>query len=105
MKILIPNNCPECGAELVRINDQLFCQNKACPAQINKKVEHFAKTLGIKGLGEKTIQKLFLESIPELYQLDLDELKEIVGEKTAVKLLDEIEKSKSSSFATVLAAM
>lgn len=105
MKIEIPTQCPECGSALVRINDQLFCQNKACPAQINKKIEHFAKTLGIKGLGEKTIQKLVLESIPELYQLDLETLKEVVGEKTAIKLLDELEKSKSSSFATVLAAM
>lgn len=105
MKIEIPTQCNECGSALVRINDQLFCQNKSCPAQINKKIEHFAKTLGIKGLGEKTIQKLILESILELYQLDLETLEEIVGEKTAIKLLSEIEKSKSSSFTTVLAAM
>lgn len=105
MKIKIPTECPECGSTLVRINDQLFCQNKACPAQINKKIEHFAKTLGIKGLGEKTIQKLILNNLLELYSLTLEELVEILGEKTSVKLIDEIEKSKLSSFATVLAAM
>lgn len=105
MKIQIPTNCPECGSLLERVNDQLFCRNKACPAQLNGKVIHFAKTLSIKGLGEKTVEKLCLESIPELYTLELSDLTEIVGEKTAIKLLDQIENSKKSNFATVLASM
>lgn len=103
--IVIPTQCPQCNSTLVRINDQIFCQNKACPAQLNKKVEHLAKTLGIKGLGEKTVEKLHLENVLELYVLELSELTEIVGEKTAIKLLDQIENSKKADFATVLAAM
>ena len=105
MKIVIPTNCPECNSVLIKINDQLFCQNKICPAQINGKIVHFAKTLGIKGLGEKTVEKLNLESISDLYQLTLEELIEVVGEKTATKLINEIERSKTSTFATVLSAM
>lgn len=105
MKIQIPTNCPVCNFPLVSVNDQLFCQSKSCPAQINKKLEHFAKTLGIKGLGEKTIEKLNLEKITDLYSLSLTTLVPIVGEKVSEKLIAEIEKSKLSSFDKVLAAM
>lgn len=105
MKIKIPTNCPECGSILVKINDQLFCQNKTCPAQINKKIEHFAKILDIKGLGEKTIEKLNLTSLPSLYYLTIGMLTEIVGQKTAIKLIDNIERSKASTFAKVLTSM
>ena len=105
MKITIPTNCPICGSELERINDQLFCQSKTCPAKVNKRTEHFAKTLGIKGLGEKTIEKLELESFLDLYSLTLEPLTGIIGEKLAIKLLDGIERSKVSNFATVLASM
>lgn len=105
MKIEIPTICPTCGSKLERVTDQLFCRNKSCPAQLNGKLVHFAKTLGIKGLGEKTIEKLNLNSISDLYQLTLELLIEVVGEKTATKLLTELERSKSASFATVLSAM
>lgn len=105
MQIEIPKTCPECSSVLERVVDQLFCRNKACPAQINGKIIHLAKTLGIKGLGEKTVEKLNLESISDLYHLTLGMLIEIVGEKTAIKLFDNIERSKASTFATVLASM
>ena len=105
MKISIPTNCPVCDSLLVRVNDQLFCESKTCSAKVNKLVEHFAKTLGIKGLGEKTIEKLNLESFLDLYSLTLGALADAIGEKLANKLVCEIERSKASEFATVLASM
>lgn len=105
MKIEIPTQCPVCNSTLERVTDQLFCRNKSCSAQLNGKLIHFAKTLGIKGLGEKTVEKLNLKSISDLYQISLEKLIEVVGEKTATKLFSELERSKSASFATVLAAM
>jgi DNA ligase (NAD+) len=104
MKIEIPTNCPCCNYPLETVNAQLFCRNLSCEAQLYKKLEHFAKVLGIKGLGPKTIEKLALSDLMEIYYLDLDTAKEALGEKIAVKLLDEIEKSKVADFATVLAA-
>jgi NAD-dependent DNA ligase len=104
MKIVIPDHCPACASKLELINSQLFCKNRSCEAQIYKKLEHFAKTLQIKGLGPKTIEKLDLSDLPEIFYLDLDTVKETLGEKTAVKLLDEIERSKSADLATVLAS-
>jgi DNA ligase (NAD+) len=87
------------------VNDQLFCRNTACPAQLNKKIEHFAKTLVIKGLGPKAIEKLNLSDITELYYLEQEETAKLLGsEKVAEKLLQEIEKSKQSGLGTVLAS-
>ena len=50
-EIVPPTSCPTCASVLELVNDQLFCRNKLCPAQSAKRVEHFAKTLKIKGLG------------------------------------------------------
>jgi DNA ligase (NAD+) len=87
------------------VNDQLFCRNTACDAQLSKKVEHFCKTLGIKGMGAKTIEKLGLADITELFYLDLESVAESLSSKTmATKLLNEIEKAKQADLATVIAS-
>lgn len=105
MKIEIPTTCPCCEAKLEIVNDQLFCRNTACPAQLNKKVEHFCKVLGIKGFGPKTVEKLGLSDLTEIFFLELPDLVEALGsEKTATKLLEEIEAAKSASLDKVLAA-
>jgi DNA ligase (NAD+) len=103
MRIEIPTECPCCNYPLELVNDQLFCRNTACSAQLNKKVEHFCKTLGIKGMGSRTVEKLGLSDITELFYLDTEQVVESLGsEKVALKLLDEIERSKSADLATVI---
>lgn len=105
MKIEIPSDCPCCSYPLELVNDQLYCRNSACGAQLSKKVEHFCKTLGIKGMGARTIEKLQLADITELYYLDRDQVVCALGsEKVADKLLVEIERSKTADLATVLAS-
>lgn len=105
MRIQIPTECPCCDYPLELVNDQLFCRNTACGAQLNKKVEHFCKTLGIKGMGSRTVEKLGLSDITELFYLDSEQVVESLGsEKVALKLLDEIERSKSADLATVIAS-
>jgi NAD-dependent DNA ligase len=104
-KIEIPTTCPCCSYNLETVNEQLFCRNLSCEAQLGKKLEHFTKTLGIKGFGPKTIEKLGLADITELFYLDRDSAIESLGsEKVADKLLDEIERAKGADLATVLAA-
>ena len=105
MKIEIPINCPCCGYKLELVNEQLFCRNTACEAQLYKKLEHFAKVLSIKGFGPKTIEKLALSDLTEIFYLDPSDVQSILGEKVTTKLLDEIERSKGADLATVLAAM
>ena len=104
MKIEIPTVCPCCSYPLEMVNDQLFCRNTACDAQLSKKVEHFCKTLGIKGMGAKTIEKLGLADITEIFYLDPSTVEETLGEKTTAKLLNEIEKAKQADLATVIAS-
>lgn len=105
MKIQIPTHCPCCDYPLELVNMQLFCRNTACSAQLFKKIENFAKVLQIKGLGPKSIEKLELSDLTELYYLDIAVVTSALGEKIAVKLLDEIERSKTATLANVLAAM
>ena len=105
MKIQIPTHCPCCDYALELVNDQLFCRNTACSAQLFKKIENLAKVLQIKGLGPKSIEKLELSDLTEIFYLDYEQTKSILGERVAIKLLDEIERSKSADLATVLAAM
>ena len=105
MKINPPTNCPCCNHLLVRVENQFFCRNISCSAQVNGKLQHFTKTLGIKGFGEKTVEKLDLASIAELYYLDRADIVAALGsEKIADKLLDEIERSKVADLATVIAS-
>lgn len=105
-KIEIPTECPSCSSKLIYIKDQLYCKNTACSAQLYKKLENLCKVLAIKGMGPKTIEKLALQDITELFYLDKADLVAALGsEKVADKLADEIEKSKNADLATVLAAM
>lgn len=105
MQIKPPTNCPSCNSLLEFVNDQLYCKNSACPAKSLKQLEHFAKTLKIKGLGPSTIEKLDITDISEIYELPLDYLTlQLNSEKLAIRLLDEIEKSKNEPLNTVLPA-
>ena len=89
--IEIPETCPCCEYPLIFVNSQLFCRNTACSAQLNKKLENFCKVLQIKGFGPKTIEKLNLGDITEIFYLDFDVVSTALGEKIATKLLDEID--------------
>jgi DNA ligase (NAD+) len=100
-----PENCPSCQTALVWVNDTLYCKNSACPAKSAKQIEHFSKTLKIKGLGPSTIDKLMIEDIPDIYELDTTYTTTMLGSiKLAVKLLTEIERSKQEPLNTVLPA-
>jgi NAD-dependent DNA ligase len=84
----------------------LFCKNTSCGTKIHKKLEHFAKTLKIKGLGPKAIEKLGVTTSQELYLLTKDDLVSILeSEKIGVKLFAEIQVSKNVPMNVVLPAL
>ena len=106
MKIEIPTHCPCCNYKLELVNDQLFCRNQACDAQLLKRIEHFCKSMGIKGMGIKTIEKLELTDITELYYLDISELSSQLGsKKIAEKLIEEIDHSRNATLEQILPSM
>ena len=102
-KIQAPTNCPSCGSLLEWSNDLLYCRNSNCSSQSKKRLEHFAKTMKIKGLGPSSIEKLGLTDIDQIYALTVEEITEsLSSEKLAQKLYSEIENSKSAPLNLVL---
>lgn len=102
--IEIPTKCPSCGSILETVNEQLFCRNEACPAQSFKKLQHFAKTMKIKGLGEKSLEKLGFEDISDIYASDISKYIDILGNKVGRKVYQEVETSKQAGLELLLAA-
>ena len=58
----MPTACPVCGGDVMRMEGEvaLRCVNPACPAQLLRRVEHFASrnALDIRALGETAINAL-----------------------------------------------
>jgi DNA ligase (NAD+) len=105
IEIEIPTNCPSCDFMLEDVNGQLFCRNTECAAQNSKAVQHFAKTLKIKGLGPKTITKLDLISIADIYSKGIDKYIEILGETVGTKIYKEIRDSASADLVLIMQAL
>jgi len=101
----IPQTCPECGSEVVRIAGEAAhrCLGIACPAQIRGHIIHFASRGGmdIEGLGEKLVSHLVDQKLirdpADLYFLTYKTLLNLerMAEKSAANLLSAIERSKS----------
>lgn len=104
-EIIIPINCPSCDSILQEINGQLFCNNKDCSVKVSKTIEHFCKVLGIKGLGEKTIEKLELNSVNEIYSLPPMVYENTLGKATASKIIEFIKNSTKVSLEELLPAL
>ena len=103
--IVAPEVCPSCGSPLEWKNDLLYCTHSLCPAQIQKRIEHFARSLKIKGLGPKSIERLGITSFPKIYSLSYVDMRDgLSSEKLAIKLLREINHSRKASMNDVLPA-
>lgn len=66
-----------------------------------KVLEHFIKTMGIKGLGPASVKKMGFKHITDLYKTDIDW--SILGANGS-KVKEEIERSKTKPYITVLAS-
>jgi DNA ligase (NAD+) len=104
-KFKMPKHCPECGSAVVKDEGQVAvrCVNSQCPAQVRRRIEHFASrgAMDIEGLGEAVINQLvqqkLLADIGDTYSLEAPALLELerMGEKSVANLLEAIEGSKS----------
>jgi len=104
-QIQIPANCPSCDSKLELVNSQLFCRANDCSAQSTKKVEAFVKKMRIKGLGPASISKLGFVQPVEIYETHLDTFVEVLGEKIGHKIFDEVQNSRTTTFAVFLSAL
>ena len=108
-------HCPECGAELRRIEGEAahYCPNAtACPPQIKGRIEHFIsrRAMNIDSLGPETVDTYFerglINNIADLYLLTPEQLNyEGNRERSAQKIVSAIEASKQVPFERVVFAL
>ncbi|MBR4890478.1 MAG: NAD-dependent DNA ligase LigA [Clostridia bacterium] len=111
----MPNVCPECGAEVVRIDGEAAhkCTGINCPAQLLRRLMHFVSrdAMDIEGLGpailEKMLDENLISSVADIYELSASDISnmEKMGEKSAENLLSAIEKSKKNDLYRLLFAL
>jgi NAD-dependent DNA ligase len=86
-------------------NHLLYCRNSSCASKVGKRIEHFAKSLKIKGLGPATIAKLKLTDIADIYLHTKESIADALNsDKLAEKLIYEIENSKNAPLNLLLPA-
>ncbi len=100
-----PDTCPVCGAPLVKSEDEaaVRCSDIDCPAQIFRRIVHFASkgAMDIDGLGPAIVRALLdnglITSVADLYTIKKADLLELDNfkEKSADNLINAIEKSRS----------
>lgn len=125
-----PDRCPSCGELLWRDDADdtedtdtdvsadtgegiLRCENPACPAQLERRIIHFASrgAMNIDGLGPSLVKMLIDEGLirdaADLYALDFEAVASLprMGKKSAENLKNAIENSKSRGAAKLLWAM
>ena len=96
----MPDRCPSCGERVVREGAYHLCPaGLSCRAQLEGRIIHYAEreAMDIDGLGGKTAEALveqgLVESIVDLYDLDVKDLEELPGfaEKSAKDLREAIQ--------------
>lgn len=106
IKISAPTVCPFCGSPVVKqLKDgaHLYCSNKNCKERLLQQLNYFVtkQCMNIDGLSEKTLRKLqdagLVNYWYDLYSLTFDSCVNAgLGNKTALKLIDELQKSRTS---------
>ncbi len=102
----MPEVCPSCGQPVAHINDEaaLRCTNIQCPAQLERRLIHFAsrEAMDIDGMGSAVVAQLIdaglVASPADLYRLEADQIAALdrMGSTSAANLISAIEKSKAN---------
>ncbi len=108
----MPAICPICGGHVVREEGEsaVRCVNTNCPARLRESLLHFASrgVMDIDGMGDALVDQLLrqklVQNVADLYQLTAAQLLtlERMGDKSANKVIQNIDKSRSQPLARVL---
>ena len=109
------DSCPMCGTKLVKKDANYYCPNNSCPARHIENLIHYASrdAMNIEGFGDSIVEDFYnmgyLKTPADFYQIEKykDELMSLegFGEKSIIKLLASIERSKSNSLERLLFAL
>lgn len=107
-----PKNCPVCEFPAVRPAGEAVtrCTNPDCPAKVKARILYFAarKAMDIEGLGDVLVETLvdsgMVKSVADLYDLTIEQIAalERKAEKSATKLIEQIENSKTRGLQRLL---
>jgi len=111
----MPLQCPVCAGHIVRQEGEAAyrCVNTSCPARLKESILHFSarSVMNIDGMGEVLADQLvdrgLVRSIADIYDLTLDGLTSLerMGQKSAEKILANIEGSKASPLPRVMSGL
>jgi len=115
-QFVMPKACPVCGSDVLRAEGEavLRCTGGLyCGAQRKEAIKHFSsrRALDIEGLGDKLVEQLvdekLIKHVADIYSLQREQLVKLerMGEKSADKLLEALEKSKSTALARFIYAL
>ena len=115
-KVKLPAVCPICGSEVIRTEGEAVARctgGFTCRAQRQEALRHFAsrRAMDIEGLGDKIIEQLveqdLVKSPADLYTLAVGPLADLerMGEKSAAKLVQAIDKSRHTTLPRFLFAL
>ena len=118
-----PEMCPVCRAPVRRLEGEAmsYCTNAACPAQAFRLLAHFVSqgAMDIDGVGESLANLLLKDGLVtdpgDIYDLTAQQLADLMlegesqrrrlGEKSAEKAVDQIERSKQRPLSRVIFAL
>jgi len=113
--IVPPTECPVCGEPLHRFEGEVAirCINQGCPAIVLQSITHFGsrKAMDIEGLGDQTVTALvnagLVTDYASVYELTEEQVAglERKGEKSAKKLIENINNSKTAELARFIFAL
>ncbi len=117
-KFQMPGSCPVCSSTVVREEGEVAvrCENPACPAQLKRRLQHFAsrQAMDIEGFGEVVVEQLvdgkLVRDYGDIYdknKINLDKLLSLerMGEKSANNLLSAIKEGKNNSLSRLIFAL
>jgi DNA ligase (NAD+) len=115
-----PTTCPECGWDAIRPPDEVVrrCSNPDCPAKVKARIAYFAsrKAMDIEGLGDVLVETLVskgverdggvwkVRNVADIYDITMSDIANLErkGEKSAAKLIEQIEASKQRGLQRLL---
>ena len=110
-----PTHCPVCGEAVVSEEDAvaIYCVNAACPAQVVRRIEHWASrgAMDVEGMGIKVAQFLvdqeLLHDVADLYALTTSALVTLegFGPKRASNLVEAIATSREQPLWRVIVGL
>jgi DNA ligase (NAD+) len=109
---IFPTKCPVCGFDAIRPDGEAVrrCANSDCPAKIKARILYFAsrKAMDIEGLGDVLVETLvrngMVNDVADLYRLSVEDISNLErkAEKSATKLIEQIEASKTRGLQRLL---